>query len=47
MTRSFTVNALTKYDTHFMQRPAAKITNINAHLGIWPHRLTKGVEQCY
>ena len=34
MTHSFTVNALTKYDTHFMQRPAAKITHINAHLGI-------------
>ena len=45
MTHSFTVNAL--YDTHFMQRPAAKITHINAHLGIWPHRRTKGVEQCY
>ena len=30
-TQGFTVNALTKYDTHF-KRYAAKITNINAHL---------------
>ena len=30
-TQGFTVNALTKYDTHF-KRYAAKITHINAHL---------------
>ena len=30
-TQGFTVNALTKYDTHF-ERYAAKITHINAHL---------------
>ena len=30
-TQGFTVNALTKYDTHF-KRYGAKITHINAHL---------------
>ena len=30
-TQGFTVNALTKYDTHF-KRYTAKITHINAHL---------------
>ena len=30
-TQGFTVNALTKYDTHF-KRYAAKITHINARL---------------
>ena len=30
-TQGFTVNALTKYDTHF-KRYAAKITHINAHV---------------
>ena len=38
-TQGLEVNALTKYDAHF-KRPAAKITHIKVHLGIWSRRLT-------